>query len=121
MGFIFEKGEDKYIFHIPLDDEWKIRMDSVNDDGHYKLAIIDSYTLPLKNIASLPFCNYEPLPQLQEMRMREEYRITKIINDYIRLKDIIGKEKAINWFKDGQEEKKVYPHGCHILQNERHL
>lgn len=101
----FEQGEEKYIFHIPLDDGWEVRMDFVLENGVYKLSSMDCYTLPLKKIDRLPFNCFEPLTEKQEARMREEYRITKMVNDFVRLKNIIGKEKALEWFKDGEGEQ----------------
>lgn len=101
---LFVQGEDKYIFHIPLGDEWEVRVDFVREDNAYKLVFLDSYTIPLTCVDALPFHDFTPMPKW-ENRMREEYRITRIIHDYVRLIDIIGKNEAINWFKDGQGEK----------------
>lgn len=109
MNPVYEQGEDKYIYHISLNDEWEVRIDFIYKDNVYKLAHLDSYTLPLKKIDRLPFTNFESLPFEIEAKMREEYRITKIVNDFIRLKNIIGKEEALNWFKDGQSEKTGVP------------
>jgi hypothetical protein len=34
---IFEQGEDKYIFHIPLDDGWEVRLDFIHEDNKHFL------------------------------------------------------------------------------------
>ncbi|MDR0288151.1 MAG: hypothetical protein LBI03_10680, partial [Clostridiales bacterium] len=83
---IFEQGEDKYIFHIPLDNGWEVRLDFIFDDNTYKLAYLDSYTLPLKKIDNLPFNDYVPLPE-RESIMRQEYAITRTVDYYTRLKN----------------------------------
>jgi hypothetical protein len=105
---IFEQGEDKYIFHIPLDDGWEVRLDFIKENDKYKLSDLDSYTLPLKKVDNLPFNDYTPLPERENI-MRQEYAITRIVDYYARLKDIIGKQEALNWFKDGKGEKTGVP------------
>lgn len=101
---IFEQGEDKYIFHIPLDDGWEVRLDFLHENEKYKLVDLDGYTLPLKKVEQLPFNNFIPLPE-KEPIMRQEYAITRTVDYYARLKNIIGKQEALNWFKDGKGEK----------------
>jgi len=105
---IFEQGEDKYIFHIPLDDGWEVRLDFICENDKYKLADLDGYTLPLKKVDQLPFNDYIPLPE-RESIMRQEYAITRTVDYYARLKEIIGKQEALNWFKDGKGEKTGVP------------
>ena len=107
----FEQGEEKYIFHISMDDGWEVRMDFVLENGVYKLSDMDSYTLPLKKIDRFPFNCFEPLTEKQEARMREEYRITKMVNDFVRLKNIIGKEKALEW---GASSMRVFSRGYFV-------
>ena len=101
---IFEQGEDKFIYHIPLDDGWEVRLDFIFENGKYILSNLDSYTLPLKKIDFLPCNSYIPLPE-RESIMRQEYAVTRTVDYYIRLKEIIGKQDALNWFKDGNGER----------------
>jgi hypothetical protein len=106
---LLETGEEKLIVHVPLGDGWNVRLDFLRDDGTARLVDLDSFTIPLKRVDSLPHAGFEPLPPEDEARMREEYRITRIVNDYVRLKEILGKEKALEWFKDGAGEKTGVP------------
>ncbi len=105
---LFERGEDKYIFHIPLGEEWEVRLDFVLDDNGYKLACMDGYTIPLKHVDQLPFHDYTPLPN-RESIMREEYRVYAMVRDYVRLAGMLGKQEALDWFKDGTGEKAGVP------------
>ena len=105
---IFEQGEDKFIYHIPLDDGWEVRLDFIFENEKYILANLDSYTLPLKKVDCLPFNSYPPLPE-RESIMRQEYAVTRTVDYYVRLKEIIGKQEALNWFKDGKGEHTGVP------------
>jgi hypothetical protein len=100
---LIEKGEDKYIFHIPLGEGWEVRLDFVYVSNKYKLANLDGYTLPLKAVNQLPFSNFISLPEREDI-MRQEYNITTIVDYYCRLKGILGKQEALDWFKDGKGE-----------------
>ncbi len=105
---VFEKGEDKFIYHIPMGGEWEVRLDFLLEDNMYRLACMDGYTIPLKHVDQLPFHEYTPLPN-RESIMREEYRVSAMVRDYVRLVGMIGKRDALDWFKDGVGEKAGVP------------
>ena len=94
-----EWGEDKLIFTLQSDEQNQIRLDFKVDDDGWKFYLLDGLTIPIHDLPSLPLSEFPCHPF--ENRMRVEDVVTRRVYLYLKLRDRLGKDEALNWFRDG--------------------
>jgi len=95
-----ERGEEKLVFTLSSGDGHEIRLDFVIREDRWYFYLIDGLTIPIKEIPNLPLTEFSSYPF--ENRMRAEDVITKKVYLYLKLKEEIGKEEALSWFRNGE-------------------
>lgn len=83
------------------DDDY--RFDFVQAGNTWVLAFIECITLPVADIAPLPYADFKDLPE-KEPQIRSEKEISRLVFFYNRFKELQGKQKALEMFCDGQGE-----------------
>ncbi len=96
-----ESGEQKLIFRLKSGATHEIRLDFATDEGEWRLCTLDGLTLPVGDIAELPFADFAPYPDHVDW-IRLELAVTEQVFLYLRLKEEKGKEEALSWFRDGE-------------------
>jgi hypothetical protein len=97
----YEYGEDKLIFKLDEGKKSVVRFDFVTEGSRWYLYFIDSLTIPIKAIDSLPFSEFPALEPWRESFGRTEDIISFKVKVYKRVAEDKGKEEALAWFKDG--------------------
>ncbi len=96
------KGVDKIsvISHCTDDD---YRFDFLFDGISWQLAFIECITLPVSDMNAFPYSEFWPLDK-KELQIRREKEISQLVHFYLKFKELVGKEKALACFYDGQGE-----------------
>ena len=99
----FSMGEQRYIVSFDHDGD-SYRLDFVGNADNWKLLFIECITIPIAKIEMLPFDDFPPLKEIDENWIREERRISTMINWYNFIKNTSGIEKALEHFRIGAGE-----------------
>lgn len=88
------------ILHCSDDD---YRLDFSYDDVSWRLAFIECITLPVLGMEAVPYSKFVSLGE-KEAFIRREKEISRIVYFYLKFKELVGKEEALNMFRDGRGE-----------------
>lgn len=88
------------LLHCP-DDDYRFDFSVINDE--WRLQFIECITLPVHDIAVLPYVDFKALPE-KEVEIRAEKEVSRLIYFYNQFKKLLGKQKAMEMFYDGAGE-----------------
>ena len=88
------------LLHCP-DDDYRFDFSIIQDE--WRLLFIECITLPVHDIAVLPYTDFKALPE-KEAEIRREKEISRLIYFYNQFKKLLGQQKAIEMFYDGAGE-----------------
>jgi hypothetical protein len=94
------QADDKLIFEVPTGEDTTLRLDFLLAEDHWYFFHLESITLPVKEIPSLPFSDCPGLPRWENW-MREEIAVSEKIRLLVRLAGEKGFDEALEWFRDG--------------------
>ncbi len=97
----FEHGEEKTSFTISIGPAEQLRLDFIVREDGWQFCLLDGTTIPIKSIPQLPFSDFPPLPETEDL-LRMERLVSEKVYLYCRLKQELGPAKALEWFRDGQ-------------------
>lgn len=89
-----ERCGDKLILTVPMDDDDELRVDFLLADDRRYLFQLESITIPVQEITSLPCSDFPALPRW-ETWMREEIAISERIGLFVRLAEEKGRDEAL--------------------------
>ena len=99
----FREGEQKHIVFLACSDG-TYRLDFIENAGKWQLLFIEGITIPVEKIDYLPFNDFTPLKEYDENWIREERRISLMINWYNFIKNTSGIDEALEHFRYGSGE-----------------
>ena len=91
-------GETKKIILVDCPDS-EYRFDFIETASYWQLCFIECITLPVNGIVE-PCNDFIPLPE-QEAWIKAEREISQTVHFYCKLKELLGINEALSWFKDG--------------------